>query len=81
MSFSKRYQNPIFWFNTAMSIIMPLLAYFKTTPNDLTTWDSVITLIKDALKNPYVLGLMFVSLWNNFTNPFGKPKKDETLIS
>ena len=67
-----RFKNPIFWVNTALAIATPILAYFGIKGSDLTTWDSLFGVILDAIKNPYVVGLVFVSLWNNIINPITK---------
>lgn len=76
MNWKERFKNPVFWFNTFLAIATPILAYFGMSGQDLTTWDSVLTLILDALKNPYVVGLVLVSLWNNIINPVTKGIKD-----
>lgn len=68
----KRLKNPIFWVNTILAIATPVLAYFGINQNELTTWSSLFNLILDALKNPYVVGLVIVSLWNNLINPTTK---------
>ncbi|MFR5004075.1 MAG: phage holin, partial [Thomasclavelia ramosa] len=54
------------------AVATPILAYFGISGSDLTTWGSLFGLILDALKNPYVVGLVLVSLWNNVINPVTK---------
>lgn len=71
-----RFSNPIFWVNTLLSLILPVLAYYGLSADHFTTWNSVFTLIKDAFSNPYVLGLAIVSLWNNVINPVTKGISD-----
>lgn len=68
----ERIRNPIFWVNTILAIAMPIIAYYGMSAKDFTTWDSIFKVILDALKNPYVLGLALVSLWNNIINPVTK---------
>ena len=68
----ERFKNKIFWVNTILSVATPILAYFGISGSDLTTWGSLFGLILDALKNPYVVGLVLVSLWNNVINPVTK---------
>ena len=63
------FKNKIFWVNTILSVATPIFAYFGISGSDLTTWGSLFRLILDALKNPYVVGLVLVSLWNNVINP------------
>ena len=67
-----RFKNPIFWLNVLLSVATPILAYFRIKGRDLTSWGSFFTLILDPLKNPYVVGLVLVSLWNNIINPMTK---------
>ena len=68
----ERFKNKIFWVNTILAVATPILAYFGISGSDLTTWRSLFGLILDALKNPYVVGLVLVSLWNNVINPVTK---------
>lgn len=72
INWTERIKNPIFWVNTILAIAMPIIAYYGMSAKDFTTWDSIFKVILDALKNPYVLGLAFVSLWNNIINPVTK---------
>ena len=65
----ERFKNKIFWVNTILAVATPIIAYFGINGSDLTTWGSLFGLILDALKNPYVVGLVLVSLWNNVINP------------
>lgn len=67
-----RFNNPIFWVNTILSIVVPILAYYGMSAEDFTTWNRLLKVTLDALKNPYVLGLALVSLWNNVINPVTK---------
>ncbi len=47
-----RIRNPQFWITVGLSVITPLFAYYGITGADLTTWQSVWTLIMDAVSNP-----------------------------
>ena len=69
INWKERFKNKIFWVNTILEVATPILAYFGISGSDLTTWGSLFGLILDALKNPYVVGLVLVSLWNNVINP------------
>lgn len=71
-----RFKNPIFWFNTLLSFIAPILVYYKASVQDFTSWSEVLKIALEALKNPYILGLSFVSLWNNIINPTTKGISD-----
>ncbi len=66
------FKNPIFWGNILLSISTPILAYFGINGSDLTSWNSLFSLILEAIKNPYVVGLVIISLWNNIINPMTK---------
>lgn len=85
-----RGKNPMFIAQIILAIGVPLLAYFGLMAQDLTTWGSVFTLIKDGLSNPYVLGTIAISLYNALTDPtvagvgdskqalkYHKPKKED----
>ena len=67
-----RFKNPIFWWNNFMAVAIPILAYYGLTAEDFTTWGKIFKTGWDALQNPYVLGLAFVSIWNNIINPTTK---------
>lgn len=69
---------------------MPILAYFGLTFDQLTSWPKLINLFVEAMKNPYVVGLIIVSIWNAINDPtvagvsdskqaltYKKPKNDK----
>lgn len=64
-----RFKNPVFIVQLLLAIIMPMLTYAKLTFEDLTTWTIVFNLFKSAALNPYVLGLIVISIWNAVTDP------------
>lgn len=69
LNWKVRFKNPYFIVQIVLAIGAPLLAYFGLTAQDLTTWGSVFMLIRDALSNPYVLGLIGVSVYNALIDP------------
>lgn len=71
-----RFRNPIFWTQIALSVFVPILAYFELTAQDLITWGSVFNLIVNAFSNPYVVGMVVVSVWNAINNPISKGLQD-----
>jgi len=71
-----RIKNPVFWSQILLSVFVPILGYFGLTAQDLTTWQSVYDLIVNALANPYVVGLIVVSLWNAINDPTTKGLRD-----
>lgn len=64
-----RLKNPMFIAQIILAIGAPLLAYYGLSAQDLTTWGSVFRLIKDALSNPFVLGMIGVSIYNALLDP------------
>lgn len=64
-----RFKNPVFIAQILLAIGVPILAYFGLTPQDLTTWPALLEMILNALKNPYVVGMILVSLYNALTDP------------
>ena len=67
-----RFKNPHFLLQLALSIVAPVLAYNGISGDDLTTWAAVGELVVGAAKNPYVLFLVFVSVYNAITDPTTK---------
>lgn len=64
-----RFKNPVFIAQLILSILTPVLAYAGLTVQDLTTWKALIDLLISAISNPYVLGLVVVSVWNAVNDP------------
>lgn len=64
-----RFNNPVFWAQIILAILMPILTYANLTVQDLTTWERLGDLLIGAAQNPYVLGLVIVSVWNALTDP------------
>ena len=69
MNFKIRFKNPVFIVQIILAILTPLLAYMGLTLQDLTSWSVLFQILLDALKNPYVLGLIVVSVWNACNDP------------
>ena len=57
-----RLKNPVFIAQIILAILTPILAYAGLTMQDITTWKTLGDLIMNALSNPYVLGLVGVSV-------------------
>lgn len=64
-----RFANPVFIAQIILAILTPILAYAGITASDITTWPALVNLLKMALMNPYVLGLVLVSVWNAINDP------------
>lgn len=90
MNLKVRFKNPVFIAQLILAILTPILAYAGLTYQDLTSWDALGKLLLGAISNPYVLGLIAVSVWNALNDPttsgvgdsnraltYVKPFKDE----
>ena len=69
INFKVRFKNPIFIAQLVLAIFTPILAYAGLTAQDLTSWKALFELIIGAVSNPYVLGLVVVSVWNALNDP------------
>lgn len=80
MNWKIRIKNPVWWVQIILAILTPILAYAGLSAQDLTTWNTLGTLILNALKNPYVLSLVAVSVWNACNDPTSSGVTDSTLV-
>ncbi len=76
MNLKVRFKNPIFIAQLILAILTPILAYAGLTVQDLTSWTKLGELLLNALSNPYVLGLIAVSVWNALNDPTTAGVKD-----
>ena len=76
MNLKVRFKNPVFIVQLILAILTPILAYAGLTMQDLTTWKTLGELLLNALGNPYVLGLIAVSVWNALNDPTTAGIKD-----
>lgn len=76
MNWKVRFKNPLFIAQMILAVLTPILAYAGLTVKDLTTWKALGDLLISALSNPYVLGLVVVSLFNAVTDPTTSGVKD-----
>lgn len=67
-----RFSNPIFIAQIIMSVLLPILTYMGLTVQDLTSWSMLGNALLESIKNPYVLGLVVVSVWNAINDPTTK---------
>ena len=72
MNIKVRVKNPVFWVQIFLSILTPILAYAGLTAQDLTTWAKLGEVFIMALSNPYVLGIVALSVWNALNDPTTK---------
>lgn len=73
-----RFSNPIFIAQIVMSILLPILTYLGLTVQDMTSWSLLGNALFEAIKNPYVLGLVVVSVWNAINDPTTKGVGDSS---
>jgi len=64
-----RFRNPQFWFQVILSATAPALAYAGIVTEDLTSWSILFETMVQAFKNPYVLGMTAVALYNSLNDP------------
>lgn len=89
MNLKVRFRNPVFIAQLILSILTPILAYAGLTLQDLTSWAALGNILLGAIQNPYVLGLIIVSVWGALNDPttagitdsklamtYQRPKKD-----
>ena len=72
MNIKVRVKSPLFWVQILLSILTPILAYAGLTAQDLTTWAKLWEVLIMALSNPYVLGIVALSVWNALNDPTTK---------
>lgn len=71
-----RFKNPVFIAQLFLSVLTPILAYAGLTLADMTSWTALGQILIDAIMNPYVLGLVVVSVWNALNDPTTAGLKD-----
>lgn len=64
-----RFKNPVFIAQLLLAILTPILAYAGLTVQDMTTWQAIGDLLLGAISNPYVIGLVVISVWNALNDP------------
>lgn len=64
-----RFKNPVFWFNLAAAIVLPILAYLGLSWEDMTSWAALGNALLSAVKSPVILVSVLVSVWNLINDP------------
>ena len=64
-----RFKNPMFYAQLIIAVLTPILAYMGITAQDLTSWGALGGVLFEAVKNPYVLVLVVVSVYNAIIDP------------
>ena len=71
-----RFNNPVWWGQVFIAVISPILAYYGLTFKDLTSWGAVFCVFLAAIKNPYILGLIIINVFNTINDPTTKGFSD-----
>ena len=79
MNLKVRFKNPIFIVQLILAILAPILTYAGLTFQDLTSWAILGKVLIEALQNPYVLGLIAISIWNALNDPTTEGLTDSKL--
>ena len=64
-----RLKNPVFIAQIVLAALTPVLAYVGMSLADITEWATLGDLFVQAYSNPYLLGLVVVSVFNTITDP------------
>lgn len=75
-----RFTNPVFLAQLFLAVLMPILAYMGITLQDLTTWALVGDVLMEAIRNPYILGVIVVNVFNTLNDPTTKGVSDSELV-
>lgn len=67
-----RAKNAAFWVQIAVSVFVPILAYFGLNWSEMTTWSAIGSLLWQAIQNPVVVLSVAVSVFNAITDPTTK---------
>ncbi|MDD6082237.1 MAG: phage holin family protein [Oscillospiraceae bacterium] len=69
INFKVRFKNPVFIVQIILAVFTPLLAYANMSFEDINSWGALGALLLDAFKNPYILSIVAVSVFNAVNDP------------
>lgn len=75
-----RLKNPLFIASIIMSVLLPILGYMGMEISDITSWQTLGNILMNAIKNPYVLGMVVVSIYNSCIDFTTEGIKDSNLV-
>ena len=82
INFKARIKNPAFWISIVIAFFSPILAYMGITLESISSWQKLWQVVLEALKNPYVVALICVSIYNTIIDPttkgFGDGKEKDS---
>ena len=68
INWTVRSKHPQFWLGIVLSILVPPLAYTGTEFNEVTSWGKFFTILGDGFKNPYIVLMMLVGIYNTIVD-------------
>ena len=68
INWTVRSKHPQFWLGLILSILVPPLAYTGTEFNEVTSWGKFFTILGDGFKNPYIVLMMLVGIYNTIVD-------------
>lgn len=63
-----RLSNPHFYVQIILAILLPVLAIMQLQLEDLTTWSKLGDVLIGMIENPFILGTVFVSIYNSIVD-------------
>lgn len=73
-----RFKNPVFIFQFLLAVFTPALVYAGLSFADITTWNTLGGLFKQAYSNPALLGAMIYAGYNAIIDPTTPGHADST---
>ena len=80
INWSVRFANPHWWFQLAISVGAPVLAYFGVNWQDLTSWQMILDILGQAVRNPVVVVSALVAIYNAVVDPTTKGASDSEHV-
>lgn len=71
-----RLKNPVFYLQILVAVISPILAYTGITASEITSWNKLSEVLQAAIRNPYIVFLIFSSVYNAIIDPTTKGLRD-----
>lgn len=69
INWTVRMRNPLWWAEVIASIVLPLIVGVGFAWEDMTSWQTLGSVLLRAIQNPVVVVSMIVSLWNAINDP------------
>lgn len=68
INWTVRSKHPQFWLGIALSILVPPLTYTGTEFSEVTSWGKFFTILGDGFRNPYIVLMMLVGIYNTIVD-------------